>query len=99
MLNIAGKNDFGALSCPGNDGFNLMRGEILRFINNEQCFAQTATTDISQCLWLNPLLIGQFEKDIANIAKKPHIFAKQGTTDGEVLNRLLGGESALTISS
>lgn len=49
--------------------------------------------------WLNPLLIGQFEKDIANIAKKPHIFAKQGTTDGEVLNRLLGGESALTISS
>lgn len=39
--------------------------------------------------WLNPLLIRQFKKDIANIAKKPHIFAKQGTTDGEVLNRLL----------
>ena len=53
----------------------------------------------AQYHWLNPLLIGQFENDIANIAKKPHIFAKQGTTDGDVLNRLLGGESALTISS
>jgi hypothetical protein len=36
LVDIAGKDDLGAFASAGDDGFYLMRGEVLGFVNNEK---------------------------------------------------------------
>ena len=42
LLNITGKHHFCAFTGTGDDGLNLMRSQVLGFINNTVGLAQTA---------------------------------------------------------
>ena len=45
---IAGENELGIFSCPGNDRLDLMRSKVLRFVHNEDHIAQTSSSDVGQ---------------------------------------------------
>ena len=49
LLNIAGEHNLSAFSGTGNNGFYLMRCQVLCFINDEICFLKASTSDI--CEW------------------------------------------------
>ena len=46
LIYVAGENDFGPHTGPGDNRFYLVGGEILRFVNDENHFGQTPTTYI-----------------------------------------------------
>ena len=48
LEDIAGKYHFRAISGASNDSFNLVRGEILGLIYDEEHFAKTAAADVGQ---------------------------------------------------
>ena len=48
LLYVAREHYLGALPGPGDDGLDLMRGEILGFVYDEENPAQTAAADIGQ---------------------------------------------------
>ena len=48
LIDVAGEDDFGTLSCPGNDGFNLVRRKVLGFVYNKTDARKAATADIRQ---------------------------------------------------
>ena len=45
LVDIAGKYDFCALAGPGDDGFHLVGGQVLGFINNKADIRQASATD------------------------------------------------------
>ena len=45
LLNITGKHHFCTFAGTGDDGLNLMWGQVLGFIDNTVGFAQAAPTD------------------------------------------------------
>ena len=45
LLNITGKHHFCTFAGTGDDGLNLMRSQVLGFINNTVGLAQTAPAD------------------------------------------------------
>ena len=47
LLDITGKHHFRTLTRTGYDGFDLMRSQVLCFINNAISFTQTTSTDES----------------------------------------------------
>ena len=50
LLNITGKHHFCTFAGTGDDGLNLMWGQVLGFIDNTVGFAQAAPADKGQCL-------------------------------------------------
>lgn len=50
LLNITGKHHFCAFAGTGDDGLNLMWGQVLGFIDNTVGLTQAAPTDKGQCL-------------------------------------------------
>lgn len=48
LVNISGEDDLGAFSCSGYDCFDLMRGEVLGFIYDEEGVGEGAAADVGQ---------------------------------------------------
>jgi hypothetical protein len=48
LVNIPGENDLGVVACPRDHGLHLVRGKILRLINNEEHIGKASSPDISE---------------------------------------------------
>ena len=48
LEDVAGKHHLGPLARTGDDGLDLMRGEVLRLIDDEEGLAEAAAADIGQ---------------------------------------------------
>src|SRR6185312_14356583 len=59
LINITRQNDFRVTPRPSDDGFDLMRSQILRLIHNQVLFWNTATPNVSQWFDIEHALIDQ----------------------------------------
>ena len=48
LVRVAGKNYFCAFSGPGDDGFHLVRSEVLGFIHDDVLVWQAASSDVGE---------------------------------------------------
>ena len=51
LINVAGKYHFCTFGCTGNNGLYLMRGKVLRFIDDAEGIGKTPTANLSQCFY------------------------------------------------
>ena len=48
LVRIAGEDDLGVGTAPGDDSLDLMRREILRFVDDQELIRKRATTDVRE---------------------------------------------------
>src|SRR6185369_15762606 len=48
LEDVPGEDDLGVLSGPGDDRLHLVRGEVLRFVNDEDDVREAAAADVGQ---------------------------------------------------
>ena len=96
LENVSGEYNLGALSSPGDDGLDFVRGQVLGLVNDEECLTEAPSPDVGERSYEKLFAVHHSFKFLVLLAAWP----VKGLDDIEIVHKRLeeGGHLALLVT-